>query len=302
MNRVLVLALMSGVAGAQTMPSLSADSAVSPWTSNATRASESARPAALLESSQVVGPLPELLPKATGKATLVGGTISKVDRVHDSLTLALFGGGKARIFFDARTHIFKDGAAVSPNALQEGQRAYLDTKAAGKITFAGNIRVVSQSPVGETTGQVVDYDARTGDMLISDSMSTGTVKLRLAPGTPVSRGQNPATINDVVSGALVSATFVSDGSERGIVRQISILAAPGNTFHFTGRVASLDIHLGLLVVVDPRDQKSYSIEFDPSVIPVTASLREGATVEATTAFDGRRYVARDLRVDSASKP
>jgi hypothetical protein len=306
MNRVLILALMGGIASAQTIPSslssLSADSAGSPWTSNAPRASETGQPAALLQSTQVVGPLPQLLPQPTGRATLVGGTISKVDRVHDTLTLAIFGGGKARIFFDARTHISRDGDAVTANALQEGQRVYLDTKSAGNITFAGNIRVVTQAPVGETTGQIVDFDPRSGELVISDSMSSGTVKLRLTSSTPISRGQNPASSNDLLAGALISATFASNGSERGVARQISILAAPGNTFHFTGRVASLDLHLGRLVVVDPRDQKSYSIEFDPSMIPITDSLREGAMVVATTAFDGRRYVASDIQVDSTSRP
>lgn len=306
MNRFLILLLMSGVAGAQTVPSsfssLSADSAATPWTSKAPRASDPGQPLSELQTSQLAGPLPELLPRPTGKATLIGGTISKVDRVHDVLTLALFGGGKTRIFFDARTHISRDGDAVTANALQEGQRVYLDTKSAGNITFAGNIRVVNQTPIGETTGQVVEYDARTGELVINDSMSSGTVKLRLTSGTPISRGQNAASSSDLLAGALVSASFVSDGSDRGMARQVSILAAPGNTFHFAGRVASLDLHLGLLVVVDPRDQKSYSIEFDPRVIPVTDSLREGATVDATTAFDGRRYVAREIQVDPTSKP
>jgi hypothetical protein len=296
---------MSGVAGAQTVPSsfssLSADSAASPWTSNAQHASEKGRPAGIL-STQVAGPLPELLPHPTGKATLIGGTIAKVDRVHDVLTLALFGGGKTRIFFDARTHISRDGDAITANALQEGQRVYLDTKSAGNITFAGNIRVASQTPTGETTGQIVEYDARTGELVMNDSMSTGTIKLRLTSSTPISRGQNPASSGDLLAGALITATFASDGSARGVAKQITILAAPGNTFHFAGRVASLDVHLGLLVVIDPRDQKSYSIEFDPHVIPVTDSLREGAMVDTTTAFDGRRYVARDIQVESTSRP
>src|SRR5260221_8193857 len=218
------------------------------------------------------------------------------------MTFALFGGGKTRISFDARNRIFRDGDAVTANALQEGQRVYLDTKSAGNITFAGNIRVVSQAPIGETTGQIVEYDAGTGELLINDSISTGTMKLRLTSSTPISRGQNPASSSDLLAGALVTATFVSDGNERGVVRQISILAAPGNTFHFAGRVASLDLHLGVLVVVDPRDQKSYSIEFDPRVIQISDSLREGVMVEATTGFDGHRYVARNIQVDSTSRP
>jgi len=86
-----------------------------------------------------------------------------------------------------------------------------------------------------------------------------------------------------------------------VVRQISILAAPGNTFHFAGRVASLDCTWAC-GSVDPRDQKSYSIEFDPRVIQISDSLREGVMVEATTGFDGHRYVARNIQVDSTSRP
>src|SRR5207245_8310679 len=47
--------------------------------------------------------LPDLPPVPAGKATLVGGTIERLDRVQDRLTVHVFGGEKMKILFDTRT-------------------------------------------------------------------------------------------------------------------------------------------------------------------------------------------------------
>ena len=71
--------------------------------------------------------IPDLPPLPSAKATLVGGTIQKLDRVQDRVTLELFGGGKTTVFFDGRTNVYRDGQPSSLAALKPGERVYLDT-------------------------------------------------------------------------------------------------------------------------------------------------------------------------------
>jgi hypothetical protein len=53
----------------------------------------------------------------------------------------------------------------------------------------------------------------------------------------------------------------------------------------------------LVVLEDPRDQKTYEIFFDPSNIQGSQSLHEGTNVTITAVFDGTRYVARGLIIN-----
>ena len=95
-------------------------------------------------------------------------------------------------------------------------------------------------------------------------------------------------------------TFGPEGRGRGIVQQVAILAEPGSAFTFMGKVMYLDVHRGLLVVQDPRDQKSYDIHFDPAKLRISDDLREGMDVTVTTAFDGNEYIANALTINPAT--
>jgi hypothetical protein len=246
--------------------------------------------------------LPNLLPQPKGKATLMGGTVFKIDHVRDQMTLDLFGGGKTRILFDARTHVYRDGAVASLGDLQNGSRVYVDTVLAGTDIFAQTIRVRTQDATGQSSGQVVSYDARSGALVLEDAISPRQLRLHVTSTTAVSREGQAASTNDLLAGSLVSVAFLSNPGGQPTASAISILAAPGNKFVFVGRVTHLDLHLGLLVVVDPRDQKNYEVSFDPNMTGVTDSLREGATVEAVTQFDGRRYMASTIKVEANPNP
>ncbi len=249
-----------------------------------------------------VNSLPDLLPQPKGKVSLIGGTIAGVDRVRDEIIIKVFGGGTLHILFDSRTQIERDGARVSASDLRSGERIYLDTMPANAQIEAKNIRLVSQEAVGQTVGQVASYNTRTGDLELNDAISPQPLKLHVVPTTTFSREQGAASNGDLLPGTLVSVTFATNTPEDVVARQISILAAPGKLFIFAGRIVQLDLRLGSLVLVDPRDQKSYEVVFDPHSIPISDSLREGATVVATASFDGRRYVATAIRVDSPAKP
>src|ERR1700756_5710279 len=58
-----------------------------------------------LDPASLLPALPEL-PRS--KPSLIGGTIDKLDRVRDQITVRVFGGGKMKIAFDPRTHIYQN--------------------------------------------------------------------------------------------------------------------------------------------------------------------------------------------------
>src|SRR5579871_6487161 len=83
--------------------------------------------------------LPELPAMPHGKTALVGGSLNRLDRVHDQLTVDVFGGQKMKILFDERTHVYRDTDRASQRDLQPGQKIYIDTMLDGSKIFARNI-------------------------------------------------------------------------------------------------------------------------------------------------------------------
>jgi hypothetical protein len=112
------------------------------------------------------------------------------------------------------------------------------------------------------------------------------------------RDGKPASPSDLRPGSLVSLKFSPSLKGPGMVREISILAGPGGTFVFAGRISHLDLHIGLLVLVDPRDSKSYDIHFDPAMNGIQDRLYEGGDVTVTTTFDGANYIASSIAVNA----
>jgi hypothetical protein len=82
-----------------------------------------------------------------------------------------------------------------------------------------------------------------------------------------------------------------------VAGQIAILATPGSAFLFGGNISSLDMHSGVMVLVDPRDDKSYQIFFDSAHLTTSQNLHEGDYVQVTAAFEGTRYVASAINVN-----
>jgi hypothetical protein len=245
--------------------------------------------------------LPALLPQPQGNATLMGGTIRKLDMVRDQITLQAFGGSSTRILFDDRTHFYRDGTVGSARDLANGQRVYVDTVLAGTQIFARNIRVVSNSQVGTSNGRVLNYDARAGELTMRDALSPEPVRLRVSPNATFVRKDRSAGPSELVPGTLVALTFGPDGGGRDVVRQVTILAEPGSAFRFDGRIMYLDVHRGLLVVQDPRDQKTYDIHFDPAKLRMSDDLREGMDISVMTSYDGNEYIANAVTISPASE-
>ena len=251
-----------------------------------------------------VRPLPPtpagIPPMPGGKVTLLGGTIQKVDHIRDRLTLQVFGGNRTAVLFDERTRVFRDGKSATLDDLKNGERAYVDTTLDGTQIFARNIRVVAQLPTGQSSGQIVDYRPGSGELIVRDTISPEPVKMRLAGNAVILQGDRIAGPAELKAGTLVTLAFTPGNGEAPIVRQISILALPGAAFIFSGRIDHLDLRRGLLVVVDPRDNKSYEVYFDPTARHLARDLRQGADVTVQATFDGRRYQSREIAVNSVS--
>jgi len=240
----------------------------------------------------------DLLPQPRGQTTLVGGTVRLLDPVRDQVTVRVFGGRDMVVLFDDRTRFFRDGVAAAPGDLQIGARVYLDTAMAGSGIFARSVRILTQSANGQSNGQLQSYDVASGELVLRDVLAPEPANFRLAPGATVLRDGKPASPSELRPGSLVSLKFSPSVKGPGVVREISILAGPGGTFVFAGRVSHLDLHIGLLVLVDPRDSKSYDIHFDPAMSGIEDRLYEGGDVTVTTTFDGANYTANSIVINA----
>jgi hypothetical protein len=293
MRRLLAVAILSSVAFAQLSPSVGSRSARDP----------SAQPVSGLETA--FGGPPDLPPMPRGKSTVIGGSIRTVDRVRDQLTLNVFGGRKLKVLFDERTQIYRDGQKTALADLRAGDHVSVETVLDGTAVFARSIHMLSELPEGECQGQVMNFNPADRELTVRDALSSQPVKFRVPAGTAVVRlGQAASSADlgfaDIAVGTLISVKFQSDNKGHGVASQIAILATPGAAFVFVGNVASLDLRSGLLVVVDPRDDKRYDVFFDSARFPVSRDLHEGADVTVTADFDGARYVATRITLNPAS--
>jgi hypothetical protein len=231
------------------------------------------------------------------KAALMGGTIDKLDRVRDQFTLRIFGGGKMKLYFDPRTHIYRNGVAVSVSDLRPGDRISVDTILDGSTVFARNIRLKNTLAASESQGAVVSYRADKGELLVRDVLSPEPLKLRVTPDTRLIQGGHPVAASELAAGTLVAVQFASQRDGHNVAQEISILAVPGTGFTFAGRVTALDLSSGLLVITSTTDGKTYEIHLDPSAVSINDNLRLSANVTVLTRFDGTRYEAQTLTVN-----
>jgi len=240
--------------------------------------------------------LPDLQALPTSKTSLIGGTVEKLDRVRDQITVQVFGGGKMKIYFDPRTHIYKDGNEALTSDLRPGDRVYVDTILNGNNIFARNIRLKTNS-AGESQGRIVSYRSDTGELVIRDALSPQPLKLHLTPQTRITADDHAVASSQLVPGALVDVKFSPQRDGHDVARDVSVLATPGASFTFAGRVTGLDLSAGLLTLLSDTDGKSYDIHLDPSTVAADDRLHQAAEVTVVAVFDGGRYLARSLTVN-----
>jgi hypothetical protein len=286
----------------QSVPAQSIVSAP-PATPSSTVAADSsdAAPDVALDPASLLPDLPTLPPR---KASLIGGTVDRLDRVRDQLTVQVFGGGKMKISFDPRTHVFDNGAEASLSALRRGDRVYVDTILDGSTVFARTIRLKNTSVTGESQGIVVSYRPSKSELILRDALSPQPLKIHLTSQTRLMQGDHAFSAGELTAGTLVAVKFGpqnGDGGRGDVAREINVLAIPGASFTFAGRVTAVDLRLGILVIDSSTDHKTYEISFDPAMAAQADTLRPDTDVTVLTQFEGNRYVARTLTVNSPTQ-
>ena len=242
--------------------------------------------------------LPDLPAVPRAKATLIGGTVERLDRVRDQVTVRVFGGGKMNVLFDPRTHVYRGEAEATIADLRNGERVSIDTILDGSTVFARNIRLKATVAQGETQGVVLKYRPDRGELTVRDSISPTPVRVRLDSKTRCLQDGRIVPASTLTAGSLVTVQFSYAGNgSPDAAREISILALPGTHYTFVGQITHLDLRTGLLVINSSTDHKTYEIYLDPSSAP-DDNLHVGTTVTAVTSFEGSRYVARNLTIDS----
>ncbi len=226
--------------------------------------------------------------------------MERLDRVRDQVTVRVFGGGRVNILFDPRTHVYRGGAEATIADLREGERVYLDTILDGDAVFARSIRLKNSQAVGESQGVVLKYRSDRGEMMVRDAISPVPVRVRVASSTQFLQAGQKVPANILSEGCLVAVQFGAEGNGHEVAREISILALPGTRYTFAGQVVHVDLRTGLLVINSSTDRQTYEVYLDPSVTP-DENLHAGAVVTVITNFEGSRYVARSLTIDSQSK-
>lgn len=231
--------------------------------------------------------------------TLVGGTVTKVDHIRNHMTVRVFGGGQWKADFDERTHIFRNGAETTQLAIKKGERVYVDTMLDKKKhdILARNIRVGVAAPPADADGQVEDVDLQHRRITLRDQINSVPVHFSVDQQTRITHGSNPASLNDLKPGSLVHVKFSPDSSNRGMARDIAIVAAPGSRFTFIGKITYLDLHRGVMALQNTIDDKNYEVHFDPAK---SASVRDqlavGSEVRIVAVFEGTRYTAETINL------
>ena len=95
--------------------------------------------------------------------------------------------------------------------------------------------------------------------------------------------------------------FAAESPNRGLAREIRILAAPGSIFSFTGRITFLDLHRGMLAVQNSTDDKNYEIHFSSATTAERNRLSVGVDVLIMATFEGTQYTARSISVTRANE-
>jgi hypothetical protein len=229
-----------------------------------------------------------------GKVGLVRGVLKRLDPIHDQLLIHTFGGGDVRIAFDARSQLFTKTTRTRLTSIPVGCVVSVDTVIYGGKLFARSVRTGSSS-ASDLSGQVVRYDAVKSQLTLRDATSLESISLRMIPGTMVlDRGQ-PASLQALSPGMLVRVQF---SPTQKVANNVEILAEPGNSFTFEGRIVAVDLRARVLALSEDSDQSVRELAITSLDSASLGLLQEGSDVSIQAEFDGDRYNARSVTVVS----
>jgi hypothetical protein len=205
-----------------------------------------------------------------------------------------------KIFFDDRTHIFRDGVETTMLGIHHGDRIYVDTLLDGSRILAKNIRVETHGQAADARGQILEYNAKEGRLQLRDDLTSRPVSFRVTADTVVRSRERAGTLSGLLPRSLVQVHFSPDATGHGVAREVEVYAAPGSMFTFAGKVTYLDMSRGKLALQNRTDDKNYEVEFNP-LAGVYNTLNTGSDVTVSAIFDGRQYQARSITVAAAKK-
>ena len=233
-------------------------------------------------------------PMPSGKVSLLGGTVHSIDQIRNRMLVDIFGKGKMKVFFDERSHFYRNGVETTQLAVHKGDRVYVDTQLAQGRIFARNIQVQANTDAAAVSGQIVSFNSMTGALVIHDPLSAQPVSLKLTPASVVTVQGQSGSRNDLLPQSLVTVHFAPQSGRP--VKEIEVLARKGAQFPFYGTLTHLDLRAGLLAVENKSDNKVYDIKFEATRIGVTDDLTPGAEVAVVATFDGNEYTAQTVKV------
>lgn len=239
-------------------------------------------------------PLFGVPPLPPGKTSLVGGTVAKIDGVHNRLGVKVFGGGRWTIAFDERTHFYRDGAETTFEKVKKGDRVYVDTMLDNHRIFARNVRVVTKTGGAVASGQVAAFN--NGVMTLRDQLSERPVTIAVNGSTQVKRNGEAASVSDIQPGSLVEVRFATSPGSGAVAQEVKVLAAPGQAVTLAGKVMHIDLSNNLMAVENRTDSKTYEIALD-SQHALPSNMMVGSEVTVAAQFDGKGYKAENISVE-----
>jgi hypothetical protein len=236
-------------------------------------------------------------PFEQSKLSLIGGRVKSIDQVRDHMTVRVYGAGNMQVQFDQRTHFFRAGKETTQMTVKPGDRVYLDTQLFEDKVFARNVHVVTGTSPADANGQIVSYNYRNGNMVVRDPIAGGTVTFRVVEQTRIRNGDAVAHESALVPGALIALRFTPQSRKAGTADEVRIIAEPGASFTYFGRLMHLDLSSGLLAIENQADGKVYDVHLDPS-FPVPDNLTIGSQVTVVAIFEGKQYTVQNVQVNS----
>ena len=284
--------------GAASSPSTSGKSATS---AQPTHAQQRQSDSAAERERSGADPLLDLPPLPNAKMTVIGGTVAKLDRVRDRLVLRPFGSkNEMNLAFDLRTKITQNGQPVALKDIKPGSRVYADTMLNGEQVFAKNIRIEGQAGQGDARGQLVAYDQQSGVLSLREQVSPEPVRLKVTPKTQVEISKKPASITELRPGALVVINFAPGAERLGEAQHIQVLANPGESFKFVGKITFVDMRSKRFAIANQSDNETYDITLGPVPSQTARTLREGQNAVVSAVFNGHIYEAHDIEITHPS--
>lgn len=233
--------------------------------------------------------------RADSKVDLVRGVLKRLDPIHDELLIHAFGGGDVRIAFDPRTQLLSDHTSTHLTSLPAASVVAVDTVIENGKLFALSVRT-GPSDASELNGQVVRYDAAKSRLTLREPISPDeSVSLRITPSTTVVNRGQPASAQALSPGMLVQVWF---SPTQRAANRVEILAAPGTSFSFSGRIVAVDLRSHVLALSNDSDHSIRELAIGSLESSSLGFLREGADVSIQAEFDGDRYNVRSVTLVS----